>query len=251
MQFRGFYLTFAFGFALFFGVGPAFGNMASGNTIVQAPESFSDALETALVAEGAPDRLAITLAGSAHAGAEPAVLVTSYDVETGRFTAEFTSADGSRRLVHGKAEAIVSVPVLVRDMRPGDIIRAADISFRDMPRGRVQRAFITDDAALVGMATRRSMREGDTIRNGDVERPLVVKKGDLVTIIFEAPGISLTARGRAMASGSLGDVIQVVNVQSHRTIDASVTGTGRVAVSTLGDSAPVVLSANTLSANTQ
>lgn len=226
MKLRAILFFAAFALTMCFGTGA----FAAAPT---ASLGFKDAVTAALIGEGAPERLQVTLAGAVHAASDPAVLITEYDAETGRFRADFTAEDGSRRSVHGKAEALVAVPVLARDLAIGDVIRAEDIAFRDMAASRVQRSFVTDAAALEGMAARRAMRSGDAVRLGDVQRPLIVKKGDLVTIIFETDGIMLTARGRAMANGALGDVIQVVNVQSHRTIDASVTGTGRVAVSVL------------------
>ncbi len=238
MLLRGFLFTLAFGLTMFFGTSAM---AASAPASVAA---FKDAVAEALAAEGAPARLQVTLAGNIRAAEDPAILVTAYEPETGRFRADFTAEDGTRRTLHGKAEALVSVPVLARDIAMGEVIRAEDVTFRDMAASRVQRSFVTDTAALEGFAARRAMRAGDAVRMGDVQRPLIVKKGDLVTIVFEADGISLSARGRAMANGALGDVIQVVNVQSHRTIDAAVTGTGRVAVSILSSSDFTVLSSN-------
>jgi len=44
------------------------------------------------------------------------------------------------------------------------------------------------------------------------------------------PGIMLTILGKASEPGALGDVINVVNVQSKHTIQATVIGPGRVSV---------------------
>jgi flagella basal body P-ring formation protein FlgA len=43
-------------------------------------------------------------------------------------------------------------------------------------------------------------------------------------------GIVLTMRGKALEAGANGDTVNVQNVQSKRTIQATVTGPGRVTV---------------------
>jgi flagella basal body P-ring formation protein FlgA len=52
-------------------------------------------------------------------------------------------------------------------------------------------------------------------------------------ILYEVPGISLTARGKAEENGSLGDTVNVLNVQSKRVIQAVVSGPGQVTVTSL------------------
>ena len=64
-------------------------------------------------------------------------------------------------------------------------------------------------------------------------KPIVVKKGELVTLVFSLPGIELTAAGQALADGGKGDAIPVLNARSRRTVQGSVIGPGKlVGVST-------------------
>ena len=44
----------------------------------------------------------------------------------------------------------------------------------------------------------------------------------------------LTAQGKALQEGSIGDTVQVKNIQSKQKIEARVTGTNKVAVVLLG-----------------
>ncbi len=55
---------------------------------------------------------------------------------------------------------------------------------------------------------------GVPLRSGDVQREEIVAKGELVTIVYEAPGILITMRGRVNESGAMGDVVSVTNPQS-------------------------------------
>jgi flagellar basal body P-ring formation protein FlgA len=51
-----------------------------------------------------------------------------------------------------------------------------------------------------------------------------------VTIVYEAPGLTLTLRGQAQDAGALGDTIGVLNVQSKHVVQGVVSGPGRVTV---------------------
>jgi len=55
---------------------------------------------------------------------------------------------------------------------------------------------------------------------------IAVRRGDVITLVYVAPGLQLTTRARATADGGVGDTVRLVNLQSNRTVDAVVTGAG-------------------------
>ena len=55
-------------------------------------------------------------------------------------------------------------------------------------------------------------------------------KRSLVTILYEVPRMTLTAKGRALEDGSNGEVIRVANTQSNTVVDALVVGPHTVVV---------------------
>lgn len=59
-------------------------------------------------------------------------------------------------------------------------------------------------------------------------RPELVRQNEAVTITYEAPGLFLSMRGKALDAGAEGDTVNVLNVQSKRTVQGTVTGPGRV-----------------------
>ena len=58
----------------------------------------------------------------------------------------------------------------------------------------------------------------------------IVQRGEHVTITYQVPGVALSVRGKATEGGALGDSIDVVNVQSNRTLRGTITGRGEVSV---------------------
>src|SRR5215831_16112783 len=79
-----------------------------------------------------------------------------------------------------------------------------------------------------GMQARRMLAAGQPFRGDDVRRPIVITKGQTVTMEFDAPGVQLTAMGRAMSEGGIGDTVTIQNVASYRMISGIVTAPGTV-----------------------
>jgi flagellar basal body P-ring formation protein FlgA len=59
-------------------------------------------------------------------------------------------------------------------------------------------------------------------------KPDLVLRNEAVTLIYEAPGLMLTIRGKALESGAEGDLVNVLNIQSKRTVQGTVSGPGQV-----------------------
>jgi flagellar basal body P-ring formation protein FlgA len=87
---------------------------------------------------------------------------------------------------------------------------------------------VTSVDQLKGMEARRMLRANEVVRTDDLRHPIVIQKGAIVTMTFEVPGVSLTASGRAMNEGGVGDTITVQNPASFRMISGVVTGPGSV-----------------------
>jgi flagella basal body P-ring formation protein FlgA len=131
--------------------------------------------------------------------------------------ADVTSGGGGVRIV-----------VPARDIARGDTISDSDLSYVFVDPNSVMSGTATTMDTLVGMQTRRVLRAGESVRNDDVRHPILVTKGSTVTMIFEVPGVSLTATGRAMSEGGLGENVTILNPASFRQITAIVTGQGTV-----------------------
>jgi len=81
-----------------------------------------------------------------------------------------------------------------------------------------------------GLALRHQVRAGQPLRAADLMRPEIVQRNETVTLIYEAPGLTLTMPGKALDPGAQGDVVSVLNSQSRRTVQGTVAGPARVVV---------------------
>src|SRR6185312_17104348 len=105
------------------------------------------------------------------------------------------------------ARADVRIVVPARDIARGETIAESDLTFAMAPAQGLMPNTTTSMDALVGMQTRRVLRAGESVRNDDVRHPILIAKGSTVTMTFEAPGVLLTATGRAMSEGGMGETV--------------------------------------------
>ncbi|WP_298724592.1 flagellar basal body P-ring formation chaperone FlgA [uncultured Ferrovibrio sp.] len=172
----------------------------------------------------------------------PAVLQVesfSYDSRSGRFYAAVSAPGASSMKVSGRAQSVEAIPVLKNRVAPGETISRNDIEWMQVPAGRYSSGYIDQINDLVGQTPRRTLQIGMPIRVSDISKPEAVSKNNLITMIAQAPGMMITTTGRALEGGSVGDVIQVMNLQSKKIIQATITGPNQVQVVT----APRVIAA--------
>ncbi|MEP2830628.1 flagellar basal body P-ring formation chaperone FlgA [Parvibaculum sp.] len=173
-------------------------------------------------------------------GAEPSVKVEqlAFNQRSGAFTAILRAPANDMlsqlRRVTGRAYPVTDVPVLVRDMQPGEIVRQQDIDWVRLPSNRVSQNIVTALEHLVGMSPRRPARAGEPMRIADMQPPILIEKGAQVDVTLISGSLTLTARGRALESGAIGDVVSVVNTRSNRTIQGVVEGPNMVRIDAPG-----------------
>lgn len=176
--------------------------------------------------------LEIYVAGNAA----PSVSVEqlNYDPRSGRFSgtllAPANDPRGERFRIAGRASLIEAVPVLKSRVAPGQAIGAADVEWREMRASALSGDYVARMEEVVGRAPKRMISPGQPIRAFDLGRPEMVAKGAQVTMIVAAPGMTLTAIGKAIDAGAEGEVISVVNLQSNKTVQATVTAPNTVTV---------------------
>ena len=89
---------------------------------------------------------------------------------------------------------------------------------------------VTDKTAVVGFAARHPLQPNQPLNAADLMKPEIVTRNNIVTIIYQAPGVTLTLRGQAQEAGALGDTINVLNAESKRVVQAVISGPDRVTV---------------------
>src|SRR4051794_21183465 len=159
---------------------------------------------------------------------------TSYD-RSGRFdvTFDIPGSSAARRAplrFTGTVVETIEAAVLTRGLNRGDVVKASDVAIERRPKLEIRGDVTGSTAGLIGLAAKRALRAGDVARAADLMKPEIVQRNESVTLVYEAPGLVLTMRGKALETGALGDTVNVLNIQSKRTVQGTISGPGQVSV---------------------
>ncbi len=124
--------------------------------------------------------------------------------------------------------ATVRVVVPAHDIARGEVIGESDLTYATVDGNALMSGVPTKMEEIKGMQARRVLSAGQPFRGDDVRRPIVITKGQSVTMQFSAPGVELIATGRAMSEGGIGDMVTIQNLASFRMIAATVLAPGVV-----------------------
>ncbi|MBF0469893.1 MAG: flagellar basal body P-ring formation protein FlgA [Gammaproteobacteria bacterium] len=122
------------------------------------------------------------------------------------------------------------VIVATRNLSRGEIVSAADLQLQRRDTALLRGGFFTLPAAAIGQEVKRTVRADTVISHNMLQPPLVIKKGDRVTISAQTTGVKVTMTGKSLMNGAIGETIRVMNLSSKREISAVVTGQGAVEV---------------------
>ena len=180
------------------------------------------------------DRAVRSLQVEPDATGELQAVNLSYDPRTTRFDVTFDlprSPTLHRQPAHFTGTALETVAAVTVDhpVERGEILKASDLAV--LRRPKTESGVITERNAVIGLAARHPLRPDQPLRASDLTKPEIVARNETVTIVYQAPGITLTLRGQAQDAGALGDSIGVLNVQSKRIVQGVITAPGRVTVS--------------------
>lgn len=180
-------------------------------------------------------------AAVAHVSAES----TTLDAATGRFSSTIVVlAEGTptvRMRLAGRAAPTQPAVVATRRIGLGEVVGPADVRLVRLRAERVRPGTAQSLDQVVGQQLRRPMTAEMPFASADLAAPAMVEKNAPVTLVLEAPGLSLSAQGRALEAAPRGGVVSVMNLASRSVVEGTVVGPGRIRV--LIGSAPTLAAA--------
>jgi flagellar basal body P-ring formation protein FlgA len=116
--------------------------------------------------------------------------------------------------------------VATRTIRAKSLVAAEDLALvsAELPGA------LSDPGLAVGLEARVAIYAGKPVRPGDLGPPTLVERNQLVTLVFLSGGLAISTEGRALARGSEGDDIRVMNLGSRNTVTGRVGPDGAVYV---------------------
>jgi len=118
--------------------------------------------------------------------------------------------------------AVAEELVVSRNIPAGSIITATDIVTPD-DRFALRRA-----VDIIGMETTRSLYKGQKINENELRTPTLISRNAIVQMEYIKGPMTISAEGRALDKGGLGDRVRVMNLVSKRIVTVIVTGADSV-----------------------
>ena len=148
---------------------------------------------------------------------------------------DWANVEGLRRIVvraesSGAATPHGNIDVLTyaRSLSTGDLVQPSDLVWGKVAAAPSQAP--SDAEQMIGLVAKRPLRAGSIASLRDVAAQQVIKVGDLITVTYEAEGVSLALQGKAMAAAAQGESVVVLNTTSKKIIQAVAIGPGQAAI---------------------
>ena len=132
--------------------------------------------------------------------------------------------------VRGTVNAYTNIPVLTQSVPRGEIVSDSDISIEKVEIRSDFDKIIVDRADIVGKQARRALGAGQPLRFSQLMHPILIERGQEVTLVSGIAGVQVRMQGKALASGAAGDRILVANERSGRRLEGVVGQDGTVKI---------------------
>ncbi|HKK89872.1 MAG TPA: flagellar basal body P-ring formation chaperone FlgA [Desulfobacteraceae bacterium] len=151
---------------------------------------------------------------------------------TGRLTLYVNvSIDGEKQdrvSVSGMVDLFDQVVFASKSLKRGRVISASDVYVERANIANLHGRYLFCREDVLGMALRRSVRQGRHLTRRMVEEPPLVHRGEMVTLAASTGNLSIVTSGIARRDGRLNEQVPVKNVQSGRIVHCVVTGESKV-----------------------
>ena len=126
---------------------------------------------------------------------------------------------GQKRIwVRAYLEVLSPVVITQRPVARGHTLSADDVCLEKRDLATVPAGAVANLHEVLGLRLKQTLGVGAVLRRTQVEKPPVVKRGDVVRLLIETESLIITALGRVDEGGGMGDTIRVINLDSKRRV---------------------------------
>jgi flagellar basal body P-ring formation protein FlgA len=121
------------------------------------------------------------------------------------------------------------VVVANRNMAAGDTVTGENLRTERWDISRLT-GYFTDNEKVIGQQVKRDIPAGTPVCAAFLEKPVLVARGSVVTILVQVGDIIVTSNGKALQAGSQDQLIRVQNMSSNKIVSARVVDSSTVQV---------------------
>jgi flagella basal body P-ring formation protein FlgA len=117
-----------------------------------------------------------------------------------------------------------------RRLQRGIKILASDVESKAFPSNRLKMGHFSNIDGVIGMEPNQTIPKGALISSNMLRPPILVRKGDAVSIVFERNGLSVINEGIALENGGLREKIKIQLPDTKKILSATIQSPGVVKI---------------------
>jgi|GEM_PF-5174831 len=152
----------------------------------------------------------------------------------GRATAKVDIAVNKKRYrqyyISGDVKIYGTTVIVSKKVERGKRITMEDLRLENTVVSEAPPRMITEVADAVGMEAVTELKPGSMLTESMLKAPIIVNRGDLVTIVLEMPNLRVETKGIAKQRGARKQVIKVLNINSKKIVYGQIANDNEVHV---------------------
>jgi flagellar basal body P-ring formation protein FlgA len=112
-----------------------------------------------------------------------------------------------------------SVAVAAHAMVIGSVLKASDLRVEQHDVSELPLGFLDDPAVAVGLTVSRPIAGGAFITNQQLVASKAVQRGQSVTLVADAGGLTIRMAGRALTDALVNQRVRVTNLSSGKVVE--------------------------------
>jgi len=126
--------------------------------------------------------------------------------------------------------AEMSVLVAAHPLQRGDHIKKGMLTYAERNLAQLPYGYFVHPKTVIGRVLSRNLLSGAVVTPAALHSPLLVQRGQVVTLSAGTSAFTVTTQGVALQGGSLGALVRVRNTRSNQVVQGKVIGSGRVRI---------------------
>lgn len=122
----------------------------------------------------------------------------------------------------GRFFVMKEIYVPTRDIAKDEVITSDALKTVLVRENRLKEDGLVDVDDIVGKQAVRLLKAEKNISKRDIRNEIVVKKGQVLTIIYRNKGLQITSKMEALEDGAKGDLVKFINTKSAKEVVAKV-----------------------------
>jgi len=148
------------------------------------------------------------------------IQLTTEHVKTGKNTLKVSCNSHTpwRIFISAYIKQFTQVLVAKQPIAKGHLIQESDLILQRTDITHLHTSYFNNKQKAINYITKRRLNRGDIVSLKHLTKPILIKKGDTVSIIAKSDGFQINMKGIALHNASKGELIRVKNSKSKKII---------------------------------